>query len=286
MRQPWRGFPGQRGEIADKRFPARQWTAIIDRTGSSSQVQRVFVKVVGFSDVERQSLNLLFRLSEERLIIYALWQPEAGVPAQLALIDSESHEAQVEFELPSNQAIKMIWIGADPPERAWASFQRPIDWPAVISVMDQLALPRPDVELDLDFDIDGTQDPTRPPAPVVAVRRALIANADRAERLYIRARMALADLTQADEAETAADALELARNNRYDVAVIDYGLPGKGGWDLVRELGRAEQPIPHLIVTKDRLTSTEKARALLGRQPILLEKPLDPVRLTALLKRV
>ncbi|TFZ09031.1 response regulator [Ramlibacter humi] len=147
-------------------------------------------------------------------------------------------------------------------------------------------MPPPDIAVELDFDFEDAQD-TRPPEPGEPVKRALIANADRAERLYIRARMSLADLTQADEAETAADALELARNNRYEVAVIDYGLPGaKGGYELVRQLTRTEQRIPHVIVTKDKLSTAEKVGGLFGREPVVLEKPVHPLKLTALLSRV
>ena len=36
--------------------------------------------------------------TEERETGYALWSPEYGVAAQIALIDSDSHEAVVEFE--------------------------------------------------------------------------------------------------------------------------------------------------------------------------------------------
>ena len=246
-------------------------------------MERVFVKVVGFSDAERHALNTLFRLSETRATHYALWTDELAAAPQLTLIDSESHEALVEFELPSNDGRRVVWIGERAPARAWRSFPRPIDWPAVIVAMDQLFMPTAlDVELGLDFELDLPE----PVAPAAGgIKRALIANADRAERLYIRARMSLADLTQADEAETAADALELARNHRYDVAVVDYDLPGKGGWPLVRALA-VEQRIPLLIVTKDRLTPAEKARMLLGRAPILLEKPVHPLKLTALLSRV
>ena len=248
-------------------------------------MERVFVKVVGFSDAERHALNTLFRLSEGRSTRYVPWAAEQFVAPHLTLIDSESHEALVEFELPSNLGARVVWIGDGTPARAWRSFPRPIDWPAVIAAMDQLFMKADldlDVGLDLDFDID-LPDPS-PAAKEGAPRRALIASADRGERLYIRARMSLADLTHADEAETAADALELARNHRYDVAVVDYALPGKGGWPLLRALA-VEQRIALLIVTKDRLTPAEKARMLLGRQPILLEKPVHPVKLTALLSR-
>ena len=42
-------------------------------------MQRVFVKVLGFSDVERHALNTLFRLSEDRETGYALWSADYGV---------------------------------------------------------------------------------------------------------------------------------------------------------------------------------------------------------------
>ena len=211
-------------------------------------MERVFVKVVGFSDAERHALNTLFRLSEERETRYVPWAAEQGIAPHLTLIDSESHEALVEFELPSNQGARVVWIGDRSPARAWRSFPRPIDWPAVIAAMDQLFMPA-EIDLDIGLDLDFEIDLADPSVLTEGPKRALIANADRAERLYIRARMSLADLTQADEAETAADALELARNHRYDVAVIDYALPGKGGWPLLRALAQAEQRIPLLIVS-------------------------------------
>ena len=50
----------------------------------------VFVKVVGFRDVERHALNTVFRLSMERPTCYALWTPEAPVMPHITLLDVES----------------------------------------------------------------------------------------------------------------------------------------------------------------------------------------------------
>ena len=49
--------------------------------------QRVFVKVTGFTDVERHALNTVFRLSEQRGIIYSLWDSSAPEPPKLALVE-------------------------------------------------------------------------------------------------------------------------------------------------------------------------------------------------------
>ena len=59
--------------------------------------QRVFVKVVGFTDVERHALNTVFRLSDSRETSYCLWMPDAPEPAQLALFDGQSYEAPIEL---------------------------------------------------------------------------------------------------------------------------------------------------------------------------------------------
>lgn len=248
-------------------------------------MQRVFVKVLGFSDVERHALNTLFRLSEERETGYALWSPDYGVAAQMALIDSDSHEAAVEFESPSSADLKRIWIGPDAPAQAWRSFGRPIQWPEVIAAMDQLFMPPPELDFDLGDDPQEAQD-TVPPEPGPPPRRALIASPDRDQRLYLRARLALAGLTQADDAESAADALEFARLNRYEVALVDFALAGDAGWAFVRQLRGGEPGIPHVIVTKDRLSAGEKLRAWFAAQPVLLAKPPHPGKLKALLERV
>ncbi|HYD76568.1 response regulator [Ramlibacter sp.] len=247
-------------------------------------MQRVFVKVLGFSDVERHALNTLFRLSEERETGYALWNPEYGVAAQIALIDSDSHEAVVEFESPSNAGLKRIWIGPHAPAQAWRSFERPIQWPEVISAMDHLFMPPPDLDFDLG-DPQEAQD-TVPPEPGPPPRRALIASPDREQRLYLRARLALAGLTQADDAASAADALECARLNRYEIALVDFALAGEAGWTFVRQLRACEPGIPHVIVTKDRVSAGEKLRAWFADQPVLLAKPPHPGKLKALLERV
>lgn len=245
-------------------------------------MQRVFVKVIGFDDVERHALNTLFRLSEEREIRYSPWQPELGVPADIALADGGSYEAGLEAASPGSARLRIAWIGPDAPEGVWRSFQRPVQWAEVVAAMDEVFRPVPPVDFDLST--RAIEVPAAPPAPVV--RRALIASADRDERLYLRARLALAQLTQADEAESAADLLELVRNNRYDLAFIDFALAGRDGWDLLRLVRSAQPRIPCLVVTKERVTARERVKARLGGIQSLLAKPADPEKLKALLEKL
>src|SRR5262245_61934533 len=94
--------------------------------------QRVFIRVIGFSDVERHALNSVFRLSEERGTIYCLWEPGAPEEPKLVLMDGQSYEAGVELSLPSNAGLNFIWIGAGTPPNARRCFQRPLSWPDVV----------------------------------------------------------------------------------------------------------------------------------------------------------
>jgi CheY-like chemotaxis protein len=245
--------------------------------------QRVFVKVVGFTDVERHALNTVFRLSEQRETSYCLWMADAPAAPQLALVDGRSYEATIELESPGSAGLKLIWVGAVAPARAWRAFDRPIAWPEVVSAMDELFAPPPALDFDLGLDSDAVD--TRPPAEPPR-KRALIASAERDQRLYLRARLALSNLTLADEAETGARALELTRAHAYDVVLVDFALPDMDGWVLLKELTGARPAIPHVIATKAGATLAERWRARFGGARALLDKPPPPGRLQDLLDRV
>lgn len=240
--------------------------------------QRVLIKVVGFTDVERHALNTVFRLSGERPTQYLLWTPEEIETPELVLIDGQSYEGRVEAESPQNAGLKMIWVGDAAPEGCWRVFERPIAWAEIVAGIDELYAPA------VDFDLDFGE--TLPPEPQAPRKRALIASADRDERLYLRAKLSLADLTQADEAETAAQALELMRANQYEVALVDFGLPDVQGWDFARQLKAAQPAIPHLIFTKSGASWVDHARAWLAGIPGFFSKPPHPGKLQDALQKV
>ena len=245
--------------------------------------QRVFVRVVGFTDVERHALNTVFRLSGQRDTVYSLWMADAPEAPRLALVDGQSYEAPLELESPGNEGLRLIWVGTESPARAWRAFDRPIAWPEVLMAMDELFAPPHALDFDLDFDSGGAD--TVPPDEPYG-KRALIASADRDERLYLRAKLALADLTQADEAETGARALELTRAHQYDVALVDLALPDMDGWALLKELRAAKPAIPHVIVSKSHASMAERVRAWFGGAQGCFDKPPHPGKLQDLLHRV
>ena len=57
------------------------------------------------------------------------------------------------------------------------------------------------------------------------------------------------DIRVVGEAETAADALQLVREQRFDVALVDIALPGKNGLELLKSLRAAQPALAVLILS-------------------------------------
>jgi CheY-like chemotaxis protein len=276
------------------------------------EVRRIFVKVFGFSDVERHALNTVFRLSESRAVVYSPWTEDAPEKPRIALIDGDSWEATVELANPGNDRLKLVWVGARQPANADLVFHRPLQWVAVLEGMDGLYAPMPapapgpaaaeldfdisaPVSLDIDFDLDAFAEPhasdadtTTEPAPLDTAHepegdRVLVVEADRDARLYIRAKLANAGLLLVDEAVTGAEALAFMASHAYVLALIDLGVTDMNGWKLVKQVHRHLPGSGHVIVMRDKLSVLDKWRASLAGVKIALAKPLHPRELKRLL---
>lgn len=240
--------------------------------------QRIFIKVVGFSDEERHALNTVFRLSEQCRTTYQLWTPEAPEAPRISLLDANSGEARVEAESPLQDAAqRILWVGPHPPASVFRAFARPLAWTDVIESLDALFASNDGLDLDLAVAEDS----------VMSQKQALIVSPDREKRLYLRARLSLAKLTLADEADSGLRAVELARGKQYDVALVDGGIADMDAWALLRQLRGGEHPVPHLAMSKAEPSITERLRARLeGAGALLLDHPPHPGRLKDWLSRI
>jgi CheY-like chemotaxis protein len=205
--------------------------------------------------------------------MYQLWTTKAAEPARVAVLDGQSWEARVEAESPLHQELRLLWVGANPPSTIWRTVQRPIAWPEVIAALDSV------------FATGAAPEPLAEPDSALARKHALIVSADRGERLYLRARLALARLTQADEAETGSQAVQLARGKQYDLALVDASLQDMDAWALLTRLRDGRRPIQHLALTKAARSMAERLKAW-NSSTALLEDPPDPERLDAWLSRI
>jgi CheY-like chemotaxis protein len=246
----------------------------------------VYVKVVGFGEVERHAINTLFRLSQEHAPTYNLWSPEVAMAPQLALVDVDSYGWEMEMASPaSSPSLKAICIGAHPPQDAWRSFQRPIHWPDIVAAMDSLflteAMAAPDDgALDIDIDVLAAT----PPPP--GIKQALLVDPVREHRLYLRARLALAGLVTVEDAQTGAQALELARQRHFDLVVLSLDLYDMTGWSLIEQLVALEPAIGAVVMsTQDASWHVHEQAEQAGCRGVLV-RPFDPVQVQQLLQRL
>jgi CheY-like chemotaxis protein len=259
-------------------------------------MQRVFVRVVGFSGVERHSLNTIFRLSQDKLSVrewsYEPWTATSPTAPRLALIDGASPDASEALaDLEAIGGIGVIWVGAISPAKAWSSFQRPMSWPQVLASMDEYFTPRSGLDIDWGSDtwpsvLESTgaylldeQENTS------SLRRILIADADNESRLYWRTKLASFGITEIHEASNVLEARDflvpMAGNSLgFDAVVVDLELPGGDPWSVMAVAGAAQLK----LITQSRLSFSSRVNAK-TRGYISMGKPLDPSRLNELLQK-
>ena len=282
-------------------------------------MQRIFIRVIGFTSVERHALNTVFRLSQARdsgrSISYEPWTDGAPDAPGLVLVDGASGDANQELtRLHQDPSMGLIWVGAITPAQAWRSFTRPLRWPDVLTAMDmyfdRASAANVDIDFDLNLDLDLDLDNHTPPAQTDAaatqpaafndwpsvgsaatVKRALIADADGPARMYLRTKLAAVHITHVDEADTLAQAKDFLTQQRYSFVSLDAGLKDADLWQTIGLAkgalnltgGRANGTV--LLVTGQHISLTTQITAKLNRCTTLV-KPLSPDKLQLLLQNL
>ncbi|WP_096665247.1 response regulator [Polaromonas sp. AET17H-212] len=275
-------------------------------------MKRIFVKFFGFSGTERQALDLVFRLSEARDVVYSAWTAqtaEAMEAPDVLIIDGDSWEAVLALANPAHDGVKLIWIGDEAPAQAWRVFAAPVKWSGVLEAMDEAfgLLPRPlpslpepqaslpmdldlahDEDLDVVFDeVDATEPlPLEPGVLPLAGRRVLVVDPGRDNRLYLRAKLAAAGLHEVDEAATGTEALILLNTHAYLLAMVDLGLTDMAPWQLIKAVDNTRPAIAHMFVTGTAPAWQQGVRARFSGAQVYLQKPLHPGQLKKLLRNI
>ena len=257
--------------------------------------QRVFIRVVGFTDAERHALNTLFRLSQDttlgRTRSYEPWLPDAPQAARLVLIDgSDGTAAQELNDARHNPDAGLIWVGAVSPAHAWHTFSRPLRWPEVVQAMDEY-FTQNSKPAALDFDIASDtlgaqlEAAATMPAQFDATsqpKRALIADTDREASLYLASKLAAMGITHTDEAQSTAQAKELLVQQRYAFVSIDMALAGEDPWLAVAQARRQGSLV---LITGQQIGITTRLSAKVNGCSVM-QKPLEPAALSLLLQKI
>jgi hypothetical protein len=202
--------------------------------------RRIFVGVVGFSDVERHALNTVFRLSNERELSYAPWTPlvapgasVAGTAAQVVLVDGDSAEAVLSHakETPTGQ--RLIWIGSDAPEHAWRVHERPIQWANVLHDLDsvytasQVDSGLVDLDVSVPLPLEALAGESVP-----ALKRVLVVGLDEQDRATLRHQFALPGEFHLDEVLDTEAAIECLGRHDYCCGVFNLDNLQVDVWSL------------------------------------------------------
>lgn len=242
----------------------------------------IYVKVVGFRDAERHALNTIFKLSTGQSTAYSLWTPDAPVPPHLALIDLDAYEAVLELaSTESNPDLKIICVGEGAPDHVWRTFERPLHWPEVVKAMDSLYAAVEVMDADLDFG-----DTNAGFGAPLGARKCLLVDPSREDRMYLRARLALAGHTEVEDVGSGALALELARQRHFDLVIVGLGIPDMDGWALIRQLVDLEPAIGMVIVSTTDKSWHMREHAEKSGCAGLLERPYDPMQIIELLRKI
>ncbi|KRA30211.1 histidine kinase [Rhodanobacter sp. Root627] len=92
-------------------------------------------------------------------------------------------------------------------------------------------------------------------------RHLLIVDDDRDSRTAVRTMLHRDDL-DIDEAESAEDALEKASHTRYDCIVLDLGLPGMSGVEMLQHMADSDSGVPPVVIYSGRELDREESRKL------------------------
>lgn len=206
--------------------------------------QRIYVSVVGFTDVERHALNTVFRLSEERDLAYAPWAPltAPGAPqpslrAEVALVDGESAEAVLSHAREMPPGHRLIWVGPDAPEHAWRVLERPIQWAHVLNDLDAVFAARQADSGYLDLDVTAPSPLDGGVSSVLPARRALLVGLSLRDRELLAAPLQHAGIEEIDEVSTTESALERIGRYSYNCGVFNLDDHHLDGWALARLFG-------------------------------------------------
>jgi CheY-like chemotaxis protein len=179
-----------------------------------------------------------------------------------------------------NANLKLICFGETTVPNAWRSFQRPIDWKALVETLDALFVVPPAADIDIDLS-DVTERTVLP-----GVKVSLLAGLTRQDRLYLRARLAVAGMTEVDEAETTEAALIKATHRHYDLAIVSLALNANAPWSLVQALKGLPTPVESVIAVTANASWKTMEEAEIRACAGLLETPFSPHQIVALLRKV
>lgn len=127
---------------------------------------------------------------------------------------------------------------------------------------------------------------TQPAGEAPAGKRVLVIAPSLDDRLYLRARLALAGLTQMDEATSAEVGWMQSKAQEYTLVVIDLDLPDKAGWQALVQLRMAHPQIANIVAISSRRGYWARFQTRRAGASVVLNRPLDPRKVFETFKKI
>ena len=113
-------------------------------------------------------------------------------------------------------------------------------------------------------------------------RRVLLVDDDQALRQSLAEQLTLHEEFEIDEAGSGAEALERVKGHRYDLVLLDVGLPDMDGREVCKVMRRGGQKMPIIMLT----AADSDADTILGLESGANDYITKPFRLGVLLARL
>jgi CheY-like chemotaxis protein len=250
-------------------------------------MRSVFVLLEGFGAAERHALSSMFWLSRSRSTVYWQWRVGSARPPSVLLVDAGSSLAidAALVHLENHPELRSIWVhnieGVPPriPEDAAAVLSRPLDWQALLAVLDEMYAPGGEHTWAEGAHGEPEAGHTMPDV-LESNERVLVVDPNREHWLLVRAWMASRGYCDLDETASLSQAHEWLTQHPYAAVVVSDLWHKPDIWRLV-DTAKNHMAAPFVLSAKPTLALRAKAK-LKGVQAVLT-LPLDLRPLTAVL---
>lgn len=251
------------------------------------------VKLIGLSEHEQKVLNAIFLLSKTRPTSFDLFDGDENNKPEMMIVNFDDagavHEWQTlciqNTEYPSIPVIRVTRVRSRDTENYY--MRRPFIITRMLSLFERLATKEFDSSADGAFEDDDLLDSSTP-AKERAQKQASTDESAKTEEnglasvlvvddslpVRIQMNMALKSyVKQVDLAETGEKALELIKENRYDMIFLDVILPGVDGYEICKIIKKDEnfKETPVIMLTGNSSSADQVKGTLAGCDSYLIK---------------
>lgn len=260
----------------------------------------LFIAAFGLTDYELRLLRSVLALTKGRSSSYQLSERSDDRKPDIAILDPSNTEARSRYD-----AIKQAKSGPDPVTlligktdgRSDRQYQvaRPFAPSRLLGLLDHISAEIEKTEKLNSVKVSATAHQPAPPkmpeSPLFATpverreHRALVVDDSPTVRIKLQQELRAMQI-HSDCAETGEHALEMLKQNHYDLVLLDVVLPGADGYDICKHIKRLPETkrIPVVMLTS-KSSPFDRIRGSLSGCTSYLTKPVDILKFHSVIEK-